>query len=182
MDTKEMEKSLLEAIAPEDVNEVWKVDTLSAADWALNKIRIARQEMAEIKALADMRKADIDRWAEEQTKALQSDVDFFTEKLKPFIAERLYGKKTKTLKLVNGSCSFKKSQPKFQKDENEILAYVKANDEMQYVKTKESLDWVEFKKTLHFATDGKMITADGEVVPGVTYTVEEDTFTVKTEE
>lgn len=180
MEQRDMEQSLMEYGAPE-VHEGWRVDSMSSADWALRKIRARRAELAEIKKYADAEKARIDMWLKEQTESLQSDVDFFEAQLKPFVADALDGKKTKTMKFPCGSCSFKKSAPTFTKDEAVLLNYVKENDS-QYVNVKESVNWAEFKKTLQFAQDGKLITADGEVVPGVTYTVEEDSFTVKTEE
>lgn len=179
MEQRDMEQSLMEYGAPE-VKEGWRVDSMSAADWALRKIRARRAEMAEIKKYADTEKARIDMWLKEQTETLQRDVDFFEAQLKPFVADALEGKKTKTMKFPCGSCSFKKSTPSFTKDEAVLLQYVKENDS-QYINVKESVNWAEFKKTLQFAQDGKLITADGEIVPGVTYTIEEDTFTVKTE-
>ena len=66
------------------------------------------------------------------------------------------------------------------KDEETLTQWVLLN-EKDYINTRYSVNWADFKKTLQYAQDGKMITADGEVVPGVTYTVEEDSFTVKTE-
>lgn len=179
MEQRDMEQSLLEYGAPE-VKEGWQIDSMSAADWALRKIRAARMEMENLKKYADSEKARIDMWLKEQTEARQRDVDFFEAQLKPFVADALEGKKTKTMKFPCGSCSFKKSAPSFNKDEAVLLQYVKDNDS-QYINVKESVNWAEFKKTLQFAQDGKMITCDGEVVPGVTYTVGEDTFTVRTE-
>ena len=47
------------------------------------------------------------------------------------------------------------------------------------VKTKESADWKELKKELKVAPDGKsMVTADGEIVPGITVIEREPKFTV----
>lgn len=176
---QDMEKSLIEYHAPE-VHEEWRVDSMSAADWALRKIRSRRMEIEELKKFAAAQKAQIDSWLEEQTESLQDDIDFFEAKLKPFVADALEGKKTKTLKFPCGACSFKKSAPKFTKDEEVLTQWVLLN-EKDYINTKYSVNWADFKKTLQYAQDGKMITADGEVVPGVTYTVEEDSFTVKTE-
>ena len=181
MEQRDMEQSLMEYGAPE-VHEGWRVDSMSSADWALRKIRARRAEMAELKKYADTEKARIDMWLKEQSETLQRDVDFFEAQLKPFVADALEGKKTKTLKFPCGSCSFKKSAPKFTKNESELLEYIKTNyNSYVDVTVKESVNWAEFKKTLQFAQGGKLITADGEVVPGVTYTVEEDSFTVKTE-
>ena len=74
MEQRDMEQSLMEYGAPE-VKEGWRVDSMSAADWALRKIRARRAEMAEIKKYADSEKARIDMWLKEQTETLQRDVD-----------------------------------------------------------------------------------------------------------
>ena len=179
METMDMEKSLMEYGAPE-VNEGWKVDSMSAANWAMEKIRARRAEMTELKKFADAKKAQIDEWLQEQTESLQDEVEFFEAKLKPFVADMLEGKKTKTLKFPCGACSFKKSAPKFTKDD-EVLTQWEMLNEKDNINTKYSVNWADFKKTLQYAQDGNMISADGEVVPGLTYSVEEDSFTVKTE-
>lgn len=181
METMDMEKSLMEYGAPE-VREGWRVDSMSAADWALRKIRAARMEMENLKKYADSEKARIDMWLKEQTEARQRDVDFFEAQLKPFVADALNGKKTKTMKFPCGSCSFKKSAPKFTKNEAELLAFVEENyGDFVDVAVKKSVKWTEFKQTLDFASNGRLVTENGEIVPGVSYTVGEDTFTVKTE-
>ena len=180
MTNNEMENSLLEYSAYDVQQEGWKVDSMSAANWAIEKIRSRRAEIEELKKFAAAKKAQIDSWLEEQTDSLQDDIDFFEAKLKPFVADMLQGKKSKTMKFPCGSCSFKKTAPKFTKDEEVLTQWVLLN-EKDYINTKYSVNWADFKKTLQYAQDGKMITADGEVVPGVTYTVEEDSFTVKTE-
>ncbi len=181
MEQRDMEQSLMEYGAPE-VHEGWRVDSMSSADWALRKIRARRAEMAELKKYADAEKSRIDMWLKEQTETLQRDVDFFEAQLKPFVADALDGKKTKTLKFPCGSCSFKKSAPKFTKNEAELLAFVEENyGNFVDVAVKKSVKWNEFKQTLDFASDGRLVTENGEIVPGITYTVDEDTFTVKTE-
>lgn len=179
MEQRDMEQSLMEYQAPE-VHEEWRVDSMSSADWAIRKIRARRMEIEELKKFAEEQKSNIDSWLKEETESLQADIDFFEAKLKPFVADALEGKKSKTMKFPCGSCSFKKTAPKFTKDEEVLTQWVLLNDK-DYINTKYSVNWAEFKKSLQFAQDGKMITSDGEVVPGVSYTVEEDSFTVKTE-
>ena len=58
-----------------------------------------------------------------------------------------------------------------------MKAFVKDNMP-EYIETKETVKWGELKKTLT-AADGRFVTADGEIVDGVTYTEKRMCFTAK---
>ena len=177
----ELEKQLLEQEAPqEEVSEQWRIKTIGEADWAMEKVRAARIEIAQTKEYYEEKKRRIDAFVKSQTESLEKEAAFFEWKLREYATEYVKGKKTKTMKLAGGSCSFTKARPAFTKNEDELLMFVKENC-AEYLNVKESVNWNEFKKTLNYASDGKMVTEDGEVVPGVTYTIGDDTFTVKTE-
>ena len=94
MTNNEMENSLLEYSAYDAQQEGWKVDSMSAANWAIEKIRSRRAEIEELKKFAAAKKAQLDSWLEEPTDSLQDEIDFFEAKLKPFVADMLEGKKT----------------------------------------------------------------------------------------
>lgn len=177
----ELEKQLLEAEAPqESVNEQWRIKNIGEADWAMEKIRIARMEIAQTTQYYEEKKRRIDAFVKSQTESFENEIAFFELKLKEYAAEYIKGKKSKTMKLAGGSCSFTKARPTFTKNDDELLMYVKENC-AEYVNVKESVNWNEFKKTLNYAADGKMVTEDGEIVPGVSYAIGEDSFNVKTE-
>lgn len=177
----ELEKQLLELEAPqEEVSEQWRIKSIGEADWAMDKIRAARLEIAQTKEYYEHKKLLIDAHVKSQTENLEKEIAFFEWKLKEYAAEYIKGKKSKTMKLAGGTCSFTKARPAFAMNEDTLLAFVKENAP-EYVVVKESINWNEYKKTLDYAADGKMVTEDGEVVPGLSYTIGEDTFSVKTE-
>ena len=91
-------------------------------------------------------------------------------------------KQTKTqqsYQLPSGTLVLKKQEPKFDQDDEKLVPWLKANKMEAMVKVKESSDWKELKKQLKLGPDGtSMVTAEGEVVPGVIVTPREDKFTV----
>lgn len=175
-----IEEKFLQATAPE-VTATFVVDNMDKACWVLDKIRERRRKVAEIEQFALEKVNQILAWKVAEKQSLENDIEYFEALLQPFAAEQLKGKKSKTFKLPNGQCSFRKGGVVYTKDDTELLEYVKSSAP-GYIKTKESVDWAAYKKTLHQADDGRLITEDGEVLDCVTYSKSPDVFTVKTEE
>ena len=115
----ELEKQLLEQEAPqEEVSEQWRIKTIGEADWAMEKVRAARIEIAQTKEYYEEKKRRIDAFVKSQTESLEKEAAFFEWKLREYAAEYVKGKKTKTMKLAGGSCSFTKARPAFTKNED----------------------------------------------------------------
>ena len=91
-------------------------------------------------------------------------------------------KKTKTqisYELPGGKLVLKAQQPKYDTKDEELVPWLKANKMTDMIQVKEEAKWGELKKTLEIAPDGKsMMTADGEIVPGVMVEQREPKFTV----
>lgn len=166
METMEMGKSLNEYMQPENVKEGFVIDDLKKAEWALKKIAEHKAACKRIDEFADGEIAKIQDWAHEQTKSHEDDIKYFESLLMPFAASELQGKKTKTIKLPAGKMSFKKNTT-YERDEKAVLEFVKENGMGEYLKVKETLDWAGFKKNCTATDDGKLVTADGEIVPSV---------------
>lgn len=116
-------------------------------------------------------------------KQAQSDVDFFESMLIPYFAERMengFTKSTKTqttYKLPTGKLMLKKQNPVFDRNNAELLPWLKANlPEM--VKVEESPNWAELKKSVKVIGEN-VATKDGEIIPGVKVTEQEDKFEVE---
>lgn len=177
-----LEREFLEETTPVvEAGERFVIDSIDKAVWAVGKIKERRAELAEVDAFVERQIMQIKAWREKKAESINNDIVFFEALLKPYAAAQLEGKKSKTLKLPNGSCSFKKGTTTYVKNEEVLLPFVKENAP-QFVKTKESVDWAELKKFFHNADGGKMVTDDGEIVPGVTWEQKEESFAVKTEE
>jgi hypothetical protein len=84
-----------------------------------------------------------------------------------------------TYELPSGTLVLTHREPKYEQDDTKLVPWLKANWP-ELVKTKESSNWGELKKLLKISSDGKsMVTAEGEIVPGVTVTPQGDEFKAK---
>ena len=165
------------------VREKITVDNDMKAEWCLSKIRTARAEQKrerdELKRQMQFYQDQmdmIDRQADEE-------VTFFESMLIPYFAERMesgFAKSTKTqtsYKLPSGKLVLKKQEPTYERNNAELLPWLKAN-RPELVKVEESPNWAELKKTITVVGESAT-TKDGEVIPGVKVTEREDKFEVE---
>lgn len=162
--------------------EEFVIDTDAKANWALTKIKEARD--------------DRDEWIafyEGKIKEIKEQTDFDTMNLERMLAEYFATLKhhvTKTQEsysLKNGKLILKKQNPEYKRDDKTAIDWLKQNGGGQFVKVEEKLDWDGLKKASGVA-DGKVIfgetvNEDGEViqiaVPGIEVIDREDKFVVE---
>lgn len=162
-------------------DERFKVKDLSGAEWCLKKISRAKVRYEEIKAYVESEKAKLDAFLADAKEQFDGDKGYFESLLMPYAMEQLEGqKKKKSIKLPSGTIGFKAMPAEVVKDDEALKAFVKDNMP-EYIETKETVKWGELKKTLT-AADGRFVTADGEIVDGVTYTEKPDVFYSKINE
>lgn len=163
--------------------ERFTVDNDMKAEWCLNKIRRVRSEQQKEK---DELKRQMQFYQDQMDmidKQAQDDVDFFESMLIPYFAERMesgFTKSTKTqttYKLPTGTLKLKKQNPVYDRNNDELLPWLKAN-KPELVKVEESPNWAELKKTVKIVGEN-IVTKDGEIIPGVKVTEQEDKFEVE---
>mgnify|MGYP000003625542 FL=1 len=156
-------------------DERFKVKDLSGAEWCLKKISRAKVRYEEIKAYVESEKAKLDAFLADAKEQFDGDKGYFESLLMPYAMEQLEGqKKKKSIKLPSGTIGFKAMPAEIKKDDEALKAFVKESAP-EFIETKETVKWGEFKKTLT-AVDGRVITADGEIVDGVTFEEKPDVF------
>ena len=161
----------------EKQDEKFTVNSLGSANWCLKKIKVAEDKKAELKQFIADEKAKLDLFLAEAVKEHDDKIEYFSYLLEPYIAETLKDEKKKSIKLPGGVVGFRASQPKIERDEEKLLAWVKAN-KASFVKVSENVNWSDLKTELKF--EGKQaVTTDGEVVPGITVEEQEAKFYVK---
>ena len=151
----------------------FQVDDDQKAEWCIRKIQEAKKEMMD---WIEFYVAQTDKVKDKCERRIQ----FFEYKLMQYFGSVPH-KQTKTqesYQLPSGKLVLKKQAPDFERDDELILAWLKANDEDQYVKTKETIDWSELKKTLTIV--GEQVAGEtGEIIPGITVTERPDVFKVE---
>lgn len=163
--------------------ERFEVDNDMKAEWVLSKIRRIRadqkKETDELTRQMQFYKDQMDIIARNADEA----VAFFESMLTGYFAERLEGGFTKstktqtTYKLPTGKLVLKKQAPEYERKDEDLLPWLKAN-RPDLVKVTESANWAELKKSIKINGEN-VVTADGEVIPGVKVTVREDKFEVE---
>ena len=151
----------------------FQVDDDQKAEWCIRKIQEAKKEMMD---WIDFYVAQTDKVKDKCERRIQ----FFEYKLMQYFGSVPH-KQTKTqesYQLPSGKLVLKKQTPDFERDDELILAWLKANDENQYVNTKETVDWSELKKTLTIV--GEQVAGEtGEIIPGIIVTERPDVFKVE---
>ena len=169
----EMAAAVLDEELQED--EVLILDDLSA-ELEIQKIKEAEAECERSCA-----------WYEEMIRRAQAKRDHIREtaerNLRSFFEmpglPRKAAKTQVSYELRTGKLVLKTQEPEYDRQEDQLCKWLKDNGKAGMVKTKESADWKELKKELKVGPDGKcMVTADGEIVPGITVIEREPKFSV----
>ena len=163
---KELEEKL-------ETEEEFRVDDDQKAEWCLQKIREAN--------------ADMEKWLEfydQRKEAVKADtanrIAFFEHHLREY-SNSVPHKVTKTQEnypLPSGKLVFKQQEPEYERDDENVLAWLKENGGEKYIKVKESLDWSGLKKTLTVCGE-TVADENGEVIPGIKAIEREPVFKVE---
>ena len=176
-----MSEILQEEATP--IREKFVVDNDMKAEWVLSKIRRIRADQKKDKDELTRQMQFYKDQMDSIDKQADSDVEFFESMLTPYFAERMesgFTKQTKTqitYKLPTGKMMLKHQAPEFERKDDELLPWLKAN-RPDLVKVKEEPNWAELKKTVNVVGDS-IATKDGEVIPGVKVIEREDKFEVE---
>ena len=144
------------------------------AEWCLKKIREANEEKQRWKEYYDEQLRKI--CAREDSR-----IAFMEMKLQSYFASVPH-KQTKTqesYQLPGGKLVLKKQAPEYERDDELIIAWLKAAGKTHLVNTKEVLNWMELKRELKPVNDEQVVDSDGEIVPGLYVHERPDKFVVE---
>lgn len=165
-----------EIVNPAYETEAFVIDSDQKADWALRKIAEAEN--------------DSKKWVEyyqAQIEIIKAQTAESTANLKAMLQhyfDTVPHKTTKTTEsypLPSGKLVFKAQAPEYERDEEKVIEWLKKTNGTEFIKVKESLDWAGLKKTVTVLED-KVITEDGEVIPGIKAIPRDPVFTVEIKE
>ena len=80
--------------------------------------------------------------------------------------------------LPSGKLVLKDQEPEYQRDDKQIIKFLKENNGEKYIKIKEELDWSGLKKVLMVAGE-TAADEDGNPIPGIKVIEREKAFTIE---
>jgi phage host-nuclease inhibitor protein Gam len=164
----------------EEIQEGFKIDNDNLAEWAVCKIA---EDKAEFQRLINVCETKVLEY-QDKIKKYQEQLDRKTSGLKGLLQQYFMTvphKATKTqeiYKLPSGTLKKKYGTPEYKVDNEKLVRWLKNAGLNDFVKTEEKAQWGELKKTVTVSFD-KILTADGEVVDGVTAQERPDSFEVE---
>ena len=167
----------------ETEQEGFTVTDDSSANWALRKIAYYKQQQKEQAALAQAEKEKVDAWLQGEHKKAQDSIDFFQGLLAPYALQKREAEpKKKSWKLPNGVLKFRKQQPKWNFNEDQLLDYLSKAGKEDLIKVKYSADTAGLKKKFIVAGDKAVDPETGEAIAGISIEHREDAFQVEVDE
>lgn len=163
-----------EVLKEEIRDEKWLPENDQDAEWCIQQIRNAQAE-----------KETWNQFYKEQNRKVEEACDLTIHNMEAML-ESYFGvvphKATKTqesYQLPSGKLIRKIQGPEFDRDDQKIIEWLKANGLDQYIKTKitETLDWSALKAACSIIGES-LITEDGEVVPDIRVIQRPDIFKV----
>ncbi len=166
----------------EEIKENFKVHDLASATWVMRKLRLLAEKETEIKKVAENELQLIQSWLTGETKSIQQERDFFTGHLESYHRKLLAeDSKSKTVKTPYGKLKLTKQQPIFDKEDEVIAKWAKANRPAVLIPQPDKLDWATLKGQLQVSGNKVVDMETGEVVPGVVVTARPEKFSVEVE-
>jgi phage host-nuclease inhibitor protein Gam len=182
--------------------EAWRIDSDGEASWALRKLATYQAELARLVEQAEGEQARIDDWLADSTSGLHSQIEFFTDHLNDWhhrlVDERGADDMPQTYRLVNGSLVRRKAPDGVNiTDADAFVAWALAEGRIDLLNIKPAAQPMRSEVGLGWqvpamVVDGKgkpvraeygnlhpVVTAGGEVVPGVEYRVGAEGYNVK---
>lgn len=151
LDEVEEEKRSLE-----DERERYKITDTNTAENVLARYKRIQNRMLNLNAQADEYVAQVQAkhkaYMDTVIEPMKQELEFLADRLSEFAQEQLKNSKKKSLKLVEGTLAFKRTQDKYNHDDAAILEYIKnAKNLQQYLKPQPAkLDWAKMKEDGEF--------------------------------
>jgi len=145
-----------------------------SAEMALKTIREAQDEYERMEAWYKTKLEQLKEWRDRKVAWAQNGLKGY------FSLVPTHDTKTrKTYDLPGATLTMSRQDAKYDVKDEELVPWLKMNQRSDLIRVKEEAEWGKLKKELSFTVkDGKVVTEDGEIIPGVTATERADKFTV----
>lgn len=165
--------------------ERFTVTDEASAEWCLEKIEENAKARALIEEQYKRMIARHEKWREEALAELDNSDAYLKGLLLPWAQEKVADGKKKSVKLPSGTVGFraggetwKMGDEKVEATTPALLAFVKKDDD-SFVAVKETVRWGDYKKTLRVMEDGRVVSATGQIIEGMSVTQGAPSFYVE---
>jgi phage host-nuclease inhibitor protein Gam len=139
------------------------------ADWTVEKIKFLQAELERKKMLVENKKAILDEWFEKEKKDIDNKISFYTSRLQEYFdsLDPKLLKKSKTqvsYSLPNGKLKKILEKEDFEKEDEELLSWLKNNNYTDFIKVKESIDWAKLKGNIEINNGKAVLRNTGEMI------------------
>lgn len=151
-------------------DSAFRITDQGGAIWALRKMKMIETRMAEVKATAKAEVQKIQDWASDEEEKAARSRGYFEALLRDYmLVMKEDDPKLKTVSLPGGKLAFRKQQPEYTYNEEEMLPWAKEN----------LPEAVQIKESILKNPIKEHIKETGEYVPGVTIEERPDKFIVE---
>lgn len=151
----------------DQVKQRFQITDLNSLNWAFRKLSAIEAKKAEINKLADAEIERIEAYRKREMEATQHSEDFFKSLIAAYaVKEREKDPKFKA-KTPYGSVSFRKRQPKWHYNDEELLNFLEQNELTDLIRVKKEPVKPEIKKRFSINEDGRAFDENGQEVAGI---------------
>lgn len=168
-------------LVPAEVGR-YRINGDKEALWALRKLKAAQAKIADNNAAADEERLLIQQWLEEVNASLERDANFFEGLLRDYALRCREDENDgrKSIKLPGGTIRTRAGSTSVVVDNPDaFIEWAEANDP-ELVRVKKEPNLSQIREVVTTTDDGSVITADGEIVPGLGLKTSEVSATVET--
>ncbi|MPU14874.1 hypothetical protein FGL68_06670 [Acinetobacter baumannii] len=161
--------------------EIFKIEDLKGASWALRKIKECKESILEKEELAKAEKERIDKWLVNETKNDLINIEYFNGLLVQYYKELKKSDPRAKINTPYGKVATRKTKKWNYRNEEEFLEYLTSNGHNNLVRVKKEIDKIKIKKEF-VNQDGVVVDKNtGEILPYIDV-VEEENISVKVDE
>lgn len=178
MEFEEIEDILERAELTETfTDDRFKIRSIEQSNWAFRKLKALDEKVKQVTDLASKEIERILEWKENELKQVGRSREFFEGLLTEyFVRQKEMDPKFK-ISTPYGKVSSRKSQPKWNYEDDKVLEWLKENDK-ELIRIKEEINKAELKKKYQ-VMNGQVVTEDGEIVEGIEVTEQPDSISIK---
>lgn len=165
----------------EEERQSFSVTDLESLNWVLRKMAAIEAKKNEVNKLAMAEMHRIEEYKNKEIEKLDRDNEYFQGLIGAYAsAQRINDPKFKA-KTPYGSVSYRKQQPKWHYNDDELVGWLEANQANELIRVKKEPAKTEIKKLFIPTETGQVVDPDGQLVAGINVEYRSDELVVKVE-